>query len=404
MTRRLRNPVRRYAWGSTQAIPRLLGVPPDGQPQAELWLGAHERAASRVAAHGADVGAGDDETESLLDVVRRDPHSELGDAWAAGARMPFLAKVVAVAEPLSLQVHPNAERAAEGFAEEEARGVRRDAPRRSFPDDVAKVEMAWALSPFRALCGFRACDQAVAWLQALDVGVLKPTAEALRDHGRAALGPEVSRLLRLTSATETVAEVRARARVLHDDPRWRESAAVAADLAARYPHDPAVCLALLLEPWVLAPGEALVVRPGQPHCYLSGTAFEVQANSDNVLRAGLTGKHVDVDLLLQALDTGADHTGAAITAVRAGAEHVLAPDTDRFALSVLHDTDGAALPAVPGPQVFWCVDGPFWLADGTRETRLGDGESVYVSAIDGPPRVRGTGTLLRVTTGRKETR
>ncbi len=394
MRRLVDNPVRRYAWGSREAIPRLLGLEPDGAPQAELWLGAHERGASHLlAADGADC---------LLDVVREDPDGQLGADWSAGRRMPFLAKVIATARPLSLQVHPDAALAERWYAEEEARGIDRAARDRSCPDAVAKVEMVWALSEFRALCGFRPTPEAVEWLDVLDVAALKPTAEALREQGGAALRGEVGRLLRLDAPAELVAAVRARAEVLVADPRWARSAQVAVELAGRYPSDPAVALALLLRPLSLAAGEAMFVRTGQPHSYLSGTAFEVQANSDNVLRAGLTDKHVDVEPLVRALDTGPGVS--AITGVRDGDEEVFAPDTRRFALAVLRTAEGVSpLPAVAGPQVFFCVDGEFDLRTGSERLRLGRGQSAYVAAAEPSPRARGDGTLLRVTTGRART-
>jgi mannose-6-phosphate isomerase len=404
---RMANPVQRYAWGSVEAIPRLLGVPPDGEPQAELWLGAHERAASRVQMPG--VG---EEPVSLLDVVARDPLGELGESWSGDGRMPFLAKVIATGTPLSLQVHPDAEKATRWYAEEERRGLDPHLDTRTCPDDVAKAEMVLALTEFRALCGFRHCAEAVDWLEALDVAALKPTAESLRRHGREALRDEVARLLRLDSPADAVAALRARAEVLESDPRWGRSAQVVQELAALYPSDPAVAMALLLEPFALQPGEAMFVRPGQPHCYLSGTAFEVQANSDNVLRAGLTSKHVDVDLLLEALDTtdstgaGSDAGVAAIAGVQVGDEQVFAPDTSRFALSVLRSADGVhPLPVVPGPQVLLCLDGEFTAADAHRPDAGGGvvlcrGESAYTPASAGPLRVRGSGRLLRVTTGR----
>lgn len=392
MRRLVDNPVRRYAWGSVEAIPRLLHVEPDGSPQAELWLGAHERGASRL--------LGPDGSTCLLDAVRSDPESHLGPGWSPAGRMPFLAKVIAIARPLSLQVHPDAVLAARWYAEEEARGIGRAERHRSCPDDVAKVEMVWALSEFRALCGFRPVEESVRWLEALDVAVLKPTAEALREGGTEALRTEVPRLLGPEAPTEAVSAIRARAEVLEHDPRWERSARVAVDLATRYPDDPAVALALLLRPLTLAPGEAMFVRAGQPHTYLAGTAFEVQANSDNVLRAGLTDKHVDPGLLVQALDTSGRGV-AGIAGARVGDEEVFAPETDRFALAVLRRSGGAVpLPQLSGPQLFLCVDGDFTLTDAAERLRLVGGQAAYVPAVSAPLQVRGSGTLLRVTTGR----
>jgi len=392
MRRLVDNPVQRYAWGSVEAIPRLLGAEPDGKPQAELWLGAHERAASRL--------LGPDGSASLLDVVRADPRAQLGEEWAAEGRMPFLAKVIATAAPLSLQVHPDAERARRWFAHEEALGIGRDMDKRCCPDQVAKVEMVWALSEFRALCGFRDTEETVRWLEVLDVPAFEPTAEALRRDGPEALRAEVARLLRIDAPHDVVAAVRARAGLLQHDRRWSPSARVATELATRYPDDPAVPMALLLRPLVLAPGEAMFVRTGQPHSYLSGAAFEVQANSDNILRAGLTGKHVDVDLLLEALVTSGEGV-AAIAGVTRGDEEVFAPDTRRFALGIVRTASGREpLEDVPGPQMFLCVDGAFGLDDGTDVLDLRAGDAAYAPADAAAVRVRGDGTLLRVTTGR----
>jgi mannose-6-phosphate isomerase len=161
-------------------------------------------------------------------------------------------------------------------------------------------------------------------------------------------------------------------------------------------------MALLLRPLVLRRGEAMFVRTGQPHSYLSGAAFEVQANSDNILRAGLTSKHVDVDLLVEALVTSGDGV-AAIAGVRRGEEEVFAPDTHRFALGVVHSASGGGpLEHVPGPQVFLCVDGRFGLDDGSGDLDLRAGEAAYLPAAAGGVHASGSGTLLRVTIGRAD--
>ncbi|MPZ60781.1 MAG: mannose-6-phosphate isomerase, class I [Propionibacteriales bacterium] len=389
----LSNQIRRYAWGSPVAIPELLGVEPDGEPQAELWMGAHERAPSVASVDGRAV--------PLDELIASDARNELGESWASEARLPFLAKVIAVAEPLSLQVHPDVERAVRGYAAEEAAGIDRDCPTRNFPDSLAKPEMVLALSDFAALCGFRPVGDAVDWLQALDLQWLKPTADALRLRGADALPGEVERLLGGAGgpAAELSAGLARRCDLLRADARWSVSAEVAADLARRYPDDPAVALALLLQPVVLGPGDAMFIRPGQPHTYLSGTAFEVQANSDNVLRAGLTRKHVAIPELVRALDVRPQRRSA-IVSWEAGAERVHAADTSRFALSVVESGEDAELAVVPGPQILCCLAGGFGLRGADRRLTLSRGESAYCPASRPELRITGDGRLLRVTTGR----
>ncbi|MPZ94363.1 MAG: mannose-6-phosphate isomerase, class I [Propionibacteriales bacterium] len=389
--RRLDNPVRRFAWGSIDVIPKLLGISPDGEPQAELWIGAHERDSSRL--DGVD----------LAGLVAADPGRYLGARFAGEHRLPFLAKVIAVAEPLSLQVHPDSRLAASGFAAEEAAAVDRDSPLRTYPDDLAKVEMVYAVSPFKALCGFRPVDDLVGWLDVLDLPVLAPTLASVRRSGAAALSAEAERLLTGIDAGAAVAQIESRCAALADDPDWGWSAAMLGEVARHYPEDAAVSLAVLLQPHLLEPGQCLLVRPGQPHTYLGGTAFEVQANSDNTIRAGLTTKHVDVDLLLTALHTHGVPPVAAVVAYDEGAERVFAPDTPRFALSVVTGparAPGVALTDVPGPEVYCCLDGGFTVSDDEAGLELRAGQAAFAAADGGAVRVSGRGTLLRVTAGR----
>lgn len=392
--KRLDNPVRHYAWGSTDTIPNLIGVPSNGQPYAELWLGANERASS-LQVDGVD-------RVSLTEVVEAAPAETLGPSWEASRRLPFLAKVLAVREPLSLQVHPPAAATARGFAAEEAAGLDRDDPRRNFPDDVVKAEMVLALSPFVALCGFAAVTETIGWLEELALPPLKPTVEALDRHGASALAGETERLLTTEAGVEAVTLLSARP-TGSEESGFRERARVAASLAERHPGDPAVAVALLLRPVLLATGGVMAVRPGQLHTYLSGTAFETQANSDNVLRAGLTEKHVDAPAVLDALDGLGDET-AALTDRRVGAERVLAPPTRRFALAVIRVAEGAELPVVPGPQIFCCINGAFELTDATGTMGLQRGRAAFAAAEHPHVRVTGRGMLLRVTTGRAEER
>ena len=248
-----------YAWGDPDAIPRLLGHEPDGRPWAEWWLGTHPSAPSHLA------------DGSPLSAVTGD--------------LPYLLKVLAAAHPLSLQTHPNALTAAAGFAREDARGILLDDPRRTYRDPFAKPELIVALTPFEALCGFRPVAATIALLRGLGA------------HDLAAE-------LETTGLTDTVAalyrrEIDHRRVVDACSGRDHPAAALATRLAAVYPDDPSVAVTLLLHHVHLSPGEALYLAPGNLHAYVHGTGVEVMGASDNVLRGGMTTKHVDVDELLR---------------------------------------------------------------------------------------------------------
>ncbi|RSS79224.1 mannose-6-phosphate isomerase, class I, partial [Streptomyces sp. WAC05292] len=287
---RLTNTIRPYAWGSPTAIPGLLGVEPTGEPQAELWMGAHPGAPSRL-----DRGAGE---TTLADVIAADPERELGAAAVArfGPRLPFLFKILAAGAPLSLQVHPDLEQARAGYAEEERRGIPADAPHRNYKDPNHKPEMVCAITSFEGLCGFRPPREAAALLDGLKVDSLTPYVDLLRAHPEdAALREMLTAVLTADRAetARTVAEAAAAAE------RLGGPYTPYATLAHHFPGDPGVIAAMLLNHVRLQPGEAMFLGAGVPHAYLDGLGVELLANSDNVLRAGLTPKHVDVPELLR---------------------------------------------------------------------------------------------------------
>ncbi|HKC29826.1 MAG TPA: mannose-6-phosphate isomerase, class I, partial [Jatrophihabitans sp.] len=276
--------LRRYNWGSPTAIPRLLGMEPDGRPVAELWFGAHPDDPAFAPAHGS----------TLDQLIAAEPQRLLGAEVVErfGPRLPYLLKVLAADKALSIQVHPNREQAREGFAREDAAGIPRDAPERNYRDDNHKPELLCALTPFDALCGFRPVAETQQLLASLDVAELAFVADALR--GPDPLRAAFTALLTHPDPAPIVAAVRARVADATDGPAY------AARLAAQdAPDDVGVALTLLLNYVRLEPGEAIFLGAGNVHAYLRGTGVEIMANSDNVLRCGLTSKHVDVPELLK---------------------------------------------------------------------------------------------------------
>jgi mannose-6-phosphate isomerase len=396
---RLDNAVLPYPWGSANDIPEFVGLPADGGPQAELWMGAHPSAPSTVRRGG--------QARSLRDVIADDPDAELGPAVARhyGARLPFLFKVLAAAKPLSLQVHPDKRHAEAAHAAE----VRDRAAERDYPDDNHKPELICALRDgFQALCGFRLVPDTIALLEEIAApelaGYLMLLADSVGKGGEGAadgLRALVTGILtEQADHASAVAAVRDGCRRLAAaGGRWAGACAAYVTVAEAYPGDPGVLVALLLNHAVLAEGDALFVAAGVPHCYLRGFAAELMASSDNVLRAGLTSKRVNVPEVLRVLD------------YRPGPLRVLRPERDGdeetypvpvadFRLGRIRlGAGGVKLPAGL-PQIVLCVDGTALLraADGA-ELALRRGASAYLPASCAGVTATGPGVILRATVG-----
>ncbi|MGH3916502.1 MAG: mannose-6-phosphate isomerase, class I [Pseudonocardiaceae bacterium] len=389
----LRNVVRPYAWGSRTAIAELLGGPvPAPHPQAELWLGAHPADPS-VLVH-ADGGQ-----TSLLEALHADPDRHLGARCAQhwGKRLPFLLKVLAAEEPLSLQAHPSAEQAAEGFAREEARGVPRGAPERNYPDSSHKPELICALTELHALVGFRDPVRTVELLAALDAPALEPYRALL------AAAPDAAGLRTLFTTWITLPQpavkallpitVQACAALLRrgcsdgaGQGRFRAVVTEVLGLAEAHPGDVGVLAALLLNHVVLGPGEALYLPAGNLHTYLRGTGVEIMANSDNVLRGGLTAKHVDVPELLRVLDFTHGELPVQRGELVGPQEIAYRTPAEEFRLTRLEWAPGERTPVLLNsrwPQILLCTRGSAELRsrDGHRMT-LRRGCSVWLAAAD----------------------
>lgn len=276
-----------YSWGSRTAIAELTGRPrPTELPEAELWLGAHPKSPSTL------------ETGALLsDVIDRSPRSALGSKCVDefGARLPFLLKVLAAETALSLQAHPTLEQARAGFARENAAGIPIDSPMRNYRDDNHKPELLVALTEFHALTGFRDVKRTRALFGALDLPELAESARCLEKNGLRGLFEEWLSLENAQAQELSMLVVGACRRYLDAflDGDFVEESQTVIDLAEQYPGDSGVLVAMLLNRITLQPGEGVYLGAGHLHAYLRGTGIEMMANSDNVLRGGLTNKHID---------------------------------------------------------------------------------------------------------------
>ncbi|MFI1939659.1 mannose-6-phosphate isomerase, class I [Streptomyces purpureus] len=378
---RLSNTVRPYAWGSTTAIPELLGVAPSGEPQAEMWMGSHPGAPSQT-----DRGP-------LNEVIADNPVRELGAPTVEkfGPHLPFLLKILAAGAPLSLQVHPDLAQAKAGYAAEEAAGLPVDAPERNYKDANHKPELICALTPFRGFCGFRPPVEAADSLAALGVDSLKPYVDLLHAHPEDAALREVLTAI-LTADPEEMTATVTEAAAASD--RLGGAHAPYAALAHHFPGDRGVIAAMLLNYVELQPGEALFLGAGVPHAYLSGLGVEIMANSDNVLRCGLTPKHVDVPELLKVVRFAAGDPGVLRPEASPTGEEVYETPIDEFRLSRFVRAPGAAPTdaTAPTPQILLCTAG----AVRVGELDLTPGQSAFVPAGE-KTELSGTGTVFRAT-------
>jgi mannose-6-phosphate isomerase len=390
---RLANTIQDYPWGSATVIPELLGVEPTGRPVAELWLGAHPSAPSRAAEDGTGLDR----------LVAQDPDRMLGRQVTQrfGAVLPYLLKVLAADRPLSLQVHPTPDQARARYAAEDAAGIPLSAPNRSYKDRNHKPELLLALTPFEAMCGFRPAREAEALLTGLDAPLARELVMILQSQASAqAIPGAVQRLLAADvrpSAREVAAVADAcRARAATDSPDPRADQVVG-QLADAYPGDPGVVMSLLLNQVTLQPGDAMFVPDGAVHAYLRGVGVEVMAGSDNVLRAGLTTKHVDVTELLATIDYTATPAMRVAPEVVGEGTLVFRPPAAEFTLCVATiAADGARAVPGKGPRILLCLDGEVNVrtASGQAEA-LSRGGSVFVPSADGAVSVEGHGTLVQ---------
>jgi mannose-6-phosphate isomerase len=385
----LSNGVRFYPWGSRTVIPDLLGeaVPVD-RPYAELWVGAHPDEPSVLS-----------DGQPLDKAIEQHPDALLGTAVRErfGARLPFLMKVLAAEQPLSLQAHPTTEQAQAGFAAEEAAGVPHDDATRTFKDPFHKPELLLALTTFEALCGFRPVEESLHCLAKLQVPVLKPTIAALARGGLRAAIPQLLALSgkRRTELVEAVAEAASRFVAAHD-PEFINTYRWAASLAQTYPGDPGVVISLMCNHLKLAPGEAVFLPAGNLHAYLCGAGIEVMACSDNVLRGGLTRKHVDLAALIEVLDFTDGRVPILHPVLGPGGLRYPVPVEDFDLTRCQLDGQSGSL-ATGGPQVLLCTEGTAVLTSADGELVLEKGSSAFVPA-GAPLTARGPAVLYRATT------
>ena len=388
MMERLTGVIQPYAWGSRTAIPEFLGQEPTGEPQAELWFGAHPLAPSTV------------DGEPLDKVVAQNPAGVVGGASVEkfGPRLPFLVKIIAAAQPLSLQAHPSREQAEAGYAREQAAGVPRDAPQRTYRDGWPKPELLCVLVETEALCGFRDPGETYRLFEKLGVTSALELVAPLADADVPAaerLRFVFSRLLRLPPDERSVILQIAQAADAAKGPDDLISfARTATELNAYYPGDPGVLAALLMNRITLQPGDALFMPPGNLHAYLSGGGVEIMANSDNVMRGGLTPKYVNIDELLVILDFTPGLRGLISPIEESPGLWRYPTPAPEFALWRIEPHAGSVrVPAGTTGRILLVTDGELTVMSATAKLDLVRGEAALLTA-DEEAVVTGRGTAF----------
>lgn len=392
---KLENPIRNYAWGSYDGLRDWAGIKTDGaKPSAECWMGAHPEDPSSLALPGGS-------TLSLAKYIHDYPMKSLGEeVFAEFGDLPFLFKALSASMPLSIQVHPDKARAEAGFDSEEKRGIPRMAPERNYKDRNHKPELAVALSPFSALCGFRTANETTEML-----GM-----ELCEHFGYSAEDAEASlrRLLRKALASrdrertllESKAISRARELAKSADEKARIAGETVLMCFQHYPHDPGAISPLFMNILFFEPGQGVYIPAGVMHAYLKGTILEIMATSDNVIRGGLTHKHIDVDDLLGSLDFGAEPILIKPESSASDAREAFWPTPAReFSLSRFSLPNKKCADVKPsGPEILFCTEGTVSIdcvSGSIPSIVLKRGESAFVSASCESYSLRGASTIYR---------
>lgn len=395
----LRNTVQPYAWGSPTAIPQLLGVDnPTGAPQAELWMGAHPTAPSRLIRGGREV--------SLDQAIAAAPEVELGEVTTErfNGRLPFLLKILAAKKALSIQLHPDRAQAEAGFTAEEARGVPRDARERVYVDNWPKPEILCALTPFEVLAGLRSAPQAAEILSQLEVDALAALSGDLRADPKPTTVARVLATLLSWPQAERAAlvgdVVEAATRLAAEPSEFQAAYDAVTRVAKDHPGDIGLVCSLLMNHAVVQPGQALFMGAGGVHAYIRGTGVELMANSDNVIRAGLTPKHIDVPELVRVLDPEVAVPILTARQIAPGVEEFETP-VPEFRLRRLNVEPSTPLTA-PGdglPRILLSVEGEATAISGDQTLELQRGQSCYLSPTDVNVMLAGAATLFLASPG-----
>jgi len=397
----LTNNIKNYDWGSIDGIPNFMGIEnPHGFPMAELWMGAHAATSSFAKTTDGLI--------PLVALIKSDARAMLGADAAGefGAKLPYLFKVLSARTPLSLQVHPDKNQAESGFLEENARNIPLYAQERNYKDSNHKPEMILALAPFSLLCGFRDVSETTELFSLIEQNSLQPVIGKLTETGSytdfyGALNAmtRIEQIAILEATHIRAAQCPGR----NSLPAYTASAfAIFERLYSAFPGDIGALAPLYLNFLELAPGEAMYISAGIMHTYLNGMALELMSNSDNVLRAGLTTKHIDIAEVLAVLDPNPYKPEVLLSPDQPGLRTIKTPSRE-FELSILSPAGEPGVFTATAPTIILGgTEEGIVLEAETEQINLTRGSSIFVPASGAAIRYSGSGTAYLASLPQKE--
>ncbi|RBW46965.1 mannose-6-phosphate isomerase, class I [Psychromonas sp. B3M02] len=401
---KLNNTIMNSAWGCEKSMTELFGYENShNKPMAELWMGAHPKAPSLIQSEG--------ETIALDAYIASKPDTVLGTSCAERFhnRLPYLFKVLSAKSPLSIQSHPNKQQAEDGWARENLLDIPLDAAHRNYKDDNHKPELVFSITEYHALNGFREFDVIISLFERIESDLIRPLLTEFKNQQQSAgLKQFYQSILTHPDKTKFVAEVLEGCAQQLNNELLSEEALNAYQLVISlndyYPNDIGITSAFILNYIILAPNEAMYLKAGTPHAYLKGTGLELMANSDNVLRGGLTPKHIDVPELMST--TVFEATPLAELKLkprlaRNNQEHIYVTPAIDFQFSILEVTEAGGTIEVNSAEILFVVEGKLTLKGATeneRESLLEKGDSYFVSAQCKQYVVQGNAKIARAIT------
>lgn len=388
---KLNNVIQNYPWGSKYSLNQLFGIlNPENEPQAEIWMGAHQNGCSRNAENGA----------LLSSIIAANPAKTLGAYTEARfGELPYLFKVLAAETPLSIQVHPNKQKAEIGFERENQQGIALNASNRNYKDPNHKPELVYALTFYRAMNGFRPIKHIIELFREAKIHTLEAELTQLEQ------GVNDKALKQFFNSIMTL-EGQRKADALQELYRSysrpsntkmaREALEYSQQFKAHYPDDIGLFSPLILNTVELAPGEAMFLHAETPHAYVHGTALEIMASSDNVLRAGLTPKYIDVpELIDNTIFRSILPEDIKLKPVLKSGNLSFPIPVDDFGFEILYSTDAKKEHYLRGAEILFCIEGSVTVFSGETSMELSPGESVFIGCDCLNYQYQGLGKLAR---------